>query len=309
MRTSFVVVALLALGAPAAWSQTANLSISKTDGALTSTPGGTITYTIVAFNAGPDPAPGSAFGDLFVDPLTNCAWTCAGQLGGVCSVAGGSGANANQSVDLPVGGSVVVTATCSIASSAMLSFFNTATITAPAGFTDPVGVNNSSTDVNGLDPSADLTITKTDGTDTFQPGGSTTYTIVASNAGPSDAPGATVADTFPASLACNWTCTGNGGGTCSAAGAGDINDIVGLPAGASVTYIATCSIADPAPQPLVNVAAVTAPAEVPDPTPGNNTATDTDVISAFAVPSLDGLGLAGVVAGLVLVAARRMRRR
>jgi len=110
MRSVFVVVALVALAAPAAWSQTANLSITKTDGALTSTPGGTVTYTIVAFNAGPDPAPGSAFGDLFVAPLSGCTWTCVGQLGGACSVAAGSGANANQSVDLPVGGSVVVTA-------------------------------------------------------------------------------------------------------------------------------------------------------------------------------------------------------
>jgi len=46
---------------------------------------------------------------------------------------------------------------------------------------------------------ADLSITKTDGVTTVTPGGTATYTITASNAGPSNATGATVADTFPAS--------------------------------------------------------------------------------------------------------------
>ena len=56
---------------------------------------------------------------------------------------------------------------------------------------------------------ADLSITKTDGVTTATPGGSTTYTITASNAGPSNAPGSTVADTFPAALTCTWTTSTN----------------------------------------------------------------------------------------------------
>jgi len=305
-----VLAALIAFAASAVWAGNplADLSITKTDGALTSTPGGTITYTIIASNSGPSPAPGSAFGDLFTAPLENCTWTCAGQLGGMCSVAAGSGGNANQSVDLPVGGQVVVTVTCDIASSATLSFFNTATITAPMNISDPVGVNNSATDVNGLNPIADLTITKSDGTSTFTPGGSTTYTIVASNAGPSDAPGATVVDTFPAGLTCNWTCAGSGGGTCTAAGAGNINDGVNLPAGGSVTYTALCSIALGTPEPLVNTATVNAPPAIPDPTPANNSASDTNGLAAV-IPTLDVFGLAALAGGLGLMAARRLRRR
>jgi hypothetical protein len=49
--------------------------------------------------------------------------------------------------------------------------------------------NNSATDTDTLTPSADLGITKTDGVTTATPGGSVTYTIVASNAGPSACPG------------------------------------------------------------------------------------------------------------------------
>ena len=89
---------------------------------------------------------------------------------------------------------------------------------------------------------ADLAITKTDGVTTATPGGSVTYTITSSNAGPDPVTGATVADTFPASLTCTWTCVGAGGGTCTAAGAGNINDAVNLPAGGSVTYTASCTV-------------------------------------------------------------------
>ncbi len=91
-------------------------------------------------------------------------------------------------------------------------------------------------------PVADLAITKTDGVVTAVPGGSVTYTITASNAGPDPVTGGTVADTFPAVLTCTWTCVGAGGGTCTAAGSGNLNDTVNLPVGASVTYTATCAI-------------------------------------------------------------------
>ena len=104
-------------------------------------------------------------------------------------------------------------------------------MTAPAGVTDPTPGNNTATDTDTLGASADLSITKTDGVTTATPGGSVTYTIMATNAGPSTATGATVADTFPASLTCTWTCAGAGGGTCTAAGSGNINDTVNLPVG------------------------------------------------------------------------------
>jgi uncharacterized repeat protein (TIGR01451 family) len=77
--------------------------------------------------------------------------------------------------------------------------------------TDPTPGNNSATDSDTLAGSADLSVTKTDGVTTATAGGSVTYTITASNAGPSNATGATVADTFPASLTCTWTCTGGVG--------------------------------------------------------------------------------------------------
>ncbi|MEO8504183.1 MAG: IPTL-CTERM sorting domain-containing protein, partial [Acidobacteriota bacterium] len=111
-------------------------------------------------------------------------------------------------------------------------------------------------------------------------GGSVTYTITSSNAGPSNATGATVADAFPASLTCTWTCVGAGGGICTASGSGNINDSANLPSGGSVTYTASCTISGAATGTLSNTATVTAPAGVTDPTPGNNSATDSDTLSA-----------------------------
>jgi len=133
---------------------------------------------------------------------------------------------------------------------------------------------------------ADLAITKTDGVTTATPGGSVTYTIKASNAGPSNATGATVADTFPASLTCTWTCVGAGGGTCTASGSGNVNDTVNLPSGGSVTYTASCTISAAATGTLSNTATVTAPAGVTDSTPGNNSATDTDSLGPAPVVTI-----------------------
>ena len=128
-------------------------------------------------------------------------------------------------------------------------------------------------------PSADLSITKTDGVTTVYAGGSLTYTITASNAGPSNAPGTVVADTLPAALSgATWTCVGAGGGTCTAAGSGNLNDTANLPAGGSVTYTLTATVSPGTTGTLSNTATVTAAAGITDPTPGNNSATDTDTV-------------------------------
>lgn len=133
--------------------------------------------------------------------------------------------------------------------------------------------------------SADLSITKTDGVASIGAGVTTNYTITASNAGPDPVTGATVADTFPAAcVSPTWTCIGAAGGTCAAAGAGNINDTVNLPSGGSVTYTAACPVNASAVGTLVNTATVTPPGTVSDPTPGNNSATDTDTIVANAPP-------------------------
>ena len=254
----------------------ADLSITKTDGVTTVTAGGSTTYTITASNAGPSNATGATVADTFPASLTG-TWTCVGAGGGTCT-ASGSG-NINDTVNLPSGGSVTYTVSAAISASATGSLVNTATVAAPAGVTDPTPGNNSATDSDTISASADLSITKTDGVTSVTAGTSTTYTITASNAGPSNAPGSTVADTFPAAITgVTWTCVGAGGGTCTASGSGNINDTVSLPAGGSVIYTAVAAINVAATGSLVNTATVATAGGVSDPTPGNNSATDTDTI-------------------------------
>ncbi len=269
-----------------------DLAITKTDGVATATPGGSTTYTITASNNGPGANATSTISDTFPAGLT-CSTTCVGANGGVCT-AGPFAGNINDLASIPAGGSVTYTSTCSVDSGLTGSLSNTAAI-AGGAIPDSFAPNNSATDTDTLAASADLAITKTDGVITATAGGSVTYTITASNAGPSAASGTTVADTFPASLTCTWTCVGAGGGTCTAAGSGNLNDSVNLPAGGSVTYTASCTISGSASGSLSNTATVAAPGGVTDPTPGNNTATDTDTLDAsadLAITKTDGVAVA-----------------
>ena len=216
----------LAVDAGSAGAQTASdVSITKTDGSATATAGAAVIYTITASNAGPDPASATVT-DTFPAELT-ATWTCVGAAGGTCG-ASGSG-NISDAVTLPVGGTATYTVTATLSPSATGTLTNTATITTVG---DPNTANNSATDVDTILSQADLAITKTDGVTTVTAGGGVTYTITASNAGPSDSPGATVTDLFPVSLTgVTWTCVGAGGGTCTASGSGNINETVNLPAG------------------------------------------------------------------------------
>jgi uncharacterized repeat protein (TIGR01451 family) len=125
---------------------------------------------------------------------------------------------------------------------------------------------------------ADLSITKTDGQTTTAVGLPITYTIVASNAGPNPAVGATVTDNVPSRMTgVTWTCAGAGGGTCTASGTGSINDTVDLPANATVTYTLSGTVGISASSPLANTASVTA-GGVADPNDANNAVTDADTV-------------------------------
>ena len=132
----------------------------------TATPGGSVTYTITASNAGSEQRHRGHRG-RHLPRLATCTWTCVGAGGGTCTAAGAG--NINDSVNLPAGGSVTYTASCTISAAATGSLVNTATVTAPGGVTDPTPGNNSATDTDTLGPTADLAITKTDGVTTATP--------------------------------------------------------------------------------------------------------------------------------------------
>ncbi len=145
-------------------------------------------------------------------------------------------------------------------------------------------VDNLTLGLAGAGATADLSITKTNGTANSTAGTNTTYTITASNAGPSAATGSTVVDNFPAACTTvNWTCIGAGTGTCAAGGTGNINQVVNLPVGGSVTFTAVCGISAGATGTLANTATVATPGGTTDPNGANNSASDTDTLGAAVI--------------------------
>jgi uncharacterized repeat protein (TIGR01451 family) len=258
-----------------------DLTLGKSDGGASVAPGGVVTYTLSYANSGNQGATGVILTDVvpanttFKAAGSTAGWVCApnGNAGSTCtlpigSLAAGANATANYAVQVAAPISPSITQISNVASIADDS----------TNGADPTPGNNVASDTTPI-TGADLSITKTDGATTAPIGGNVTYTITASNAGPNPVSGATVADTFPASLTCTWTCSGTGGGTCTASGSGAINNnTVNLPVGASVTYLAQCAVAANASGSLTNTATVTTPAGVADPTPGNNSATDTDTL-------------------------------
>lgn len=71
---------------------------------------------------------------------------------------------------------------------------------------------------------ADLSITKSDGSGTYTPGGTATYTLQVVNNGPDAVTNATVTDTLPngTTLRGAWTCSATSGSTCAAASGGAV---------------------------------------------------------------------------------------
>jgi hypothetical protein len=152
----------------------------------------------------------------------------------------------------------------------------TLTVTANAPGSGSIALSGNGT------PAADLSILKSSNTGSLNLG-LMQYTLVVGNAGPSAVTGATVTDNFVATLSnVAWTCTGSGGGACNASGAGNINQLVDLPVGASVVFSITATVALPLPVSIGNTATVAPPLGTTDPSTSNNSASVLDVILLFS---------------------------
>ena len=162
---------------------------------------------------------------------------------------------------------------------------------------------------------SDLSITKTDGSTTYTPGGTAVYTVTVSNAGPSAVTNATVTDNLPSGVASwTWACTSQNGGAsgCTGAAAGNSNftDTVDLPVGGSIVYTVTANISGTMTANLVDIASIAPPNGTTDPNPNNDSATDTDARAqqAVAIPALSHVGF-GVLALMLAFAAMFVLRR
>jgi uncharacterized repeat protein (TIGR01451 family) len=261
----------------------ADLSITKTDFTTIAVPGTTTTYSIVVANAGPSAVTSAPVVDTLPAAVTSDTWTCVPSVGSSCAAPSGTG-NIATTVSLLAGGSATFTVVATISPAATGSLTNTATVTTPAGWFDPNIGNNTASDTDTLTPQADLSITKTDFSTTAVPGSTTTYTIVASNAGPSNVTNAAVVDTLPAAItSATWTCVASSGSSCGAAnGTGSLATTASLLVSGTATYTVVATLSPSATGTLSNTATIAVPGGVTDPTPGNNAATDVDTLTPQA---------------------------
>ncbi len=276
----------------------ADLAITKT-GPATSVQGNVAMYTITVTNLGPSNVTGAAIVDTVPANLTGVAWTCASAGTAACGTASGTGNAISLLANINAGAGNSVTLTVTGTATTVGSFTNTATVAPPAGTTDPVAGNNSASQPTTITPSADLAIAKS-GTASVSQGGTVTYSIVITNAGPSDVTAATIVDTVPANItAVSWSCASAGTATCgTASGAGNAISLTGdiaAGAGNSVTISVTGTATTVGS--FINTATVAPPAGTTDPTPANNTSSQPTTIGPSADLAIAKTGTATAAQG------------
>jgi len=261
------------------------LGITKTDGTGTYTPGLPLTYVVTVTNTGPSVLTGGRLLDVFPAAIVGPTWTAAYTGAGSGGATSGSG-NIDATFSLAVGGSARFTIQAPVAASATGSLVNTAEVRVPAGTTNTNPVTTA-TDTDTPAPLADLRVTKTDGTTVYTPGGTTTYTLVVSNFGPSDVQAARLTDTFDATRIdvanVTWAATLQDGST--RGGTGNIDETFPIARGNAdrvVTFVVTAPILAGATGLLSNTATVAVPAGTIDPNLSNNVATDVDALAPYA---------------------------
>lgn len=242
-----------------------NVSKRSSAGTAALTPGGSVTYTVVASNPGPAAADGAAISDPVPAGIASQSWTCSAAGGAVCPAASGSGAVEQTIASFPAQSSLTYEISAQVSTTPPATVTNRATLAPPPG-----GVCEQTGRVEPCvatvsNPSAmQVAIRKTSsaGTAALTPGGSVTYTVVLSNVGSIAADGTRVVDPVPDGIeALEWTCSANGGAVCPAASGSGVLDqlIADFPAGSSLSFILTGRVSAEPPPTVVNTATATPP--------------------------------------------------
>ena len=201
-----------------------------------------MTYTIVAANAGPiDRRPARPSPTRCRPSLTGATWTCVGAVGGTCPAVGRrQHQRLGQSA---VGGTATFTVTATISPSAHRHARPTRRRSRrrPASPIRRRATTRRPTPTRST-PTADLSITKTDGVDARRcRAHPVTYTIVATNAGPSTVTGGdghrhAAGGTHRCDLDVRRRAAA---ASCPASGSGNISAAVNLPVGGTATFTVT----------------------------------------------------------------------
>jgi uncharacterized repeat protein (TIGR01451 family) len=270
-----------------------DLAITKTDGGVSTVPGGVVAYSLGVTNTSSTTATGVVVSETvpantsFNAGSSSAGWSCANgaPAGSSCTrnlgaIAGGGNALSTFAVTVATplpGGTTAISNTATVADDG-------------ASGPDPTPANNTASDSTPINPAGltvDLAITKTDGGVETIPGGVVIYSLGYTNAGNTGATGVVLSETVPssasffaASSSPGWSCPdGSGPGTaCTLA----IGAVAGGGAGGNRAF--AVQVNDPLDG---NVTAITNTATIagnePDANPLNNSATDSTPIEAGSV--------------------------
>jgi len=196
-----------------------DLAIDKSDSPDPVVAGEQLTYTLIVTNNGPS----NATGVTVVDTLpSGVSFASATTTRGTVS---GAGATVTADIgNLAVSASTTITITVDVDPSTRGTIVNTATVS--GNETEITTSNNTDTEPTVVNPVIDLAIDKSDSPDPAIAGGQLTYTLVATNNGPSNATGVTVVDALPSGVtfasAMTTQGTVNGAGTTVTANVGNL---------------------------------------------------------------------------------------
>jgi uncharacterized repeat protein (TIGR01451 family) len=267
-----------------------DLSLTKSDGGASVSPGGTVAYTLTYANTSLVGVTGVVLTETvpanttFNAGASTAGWVCVpnNNAGSTCTLAagavagsGGSSATFAVTVANPLPAGVTqISNTASIADDG----------THGADATPGNNTGSDTTPVTGAAP--DLSLTKSDGGASVVPGGSVAYTLTYANGGNRGATGVVITETVPANSTFNagsstagWACTpnNNAGSTCTLS-------IGGLAAGGgnqTATFAVTAT--NPIPAGVVQLSNTASIADDgtngTDPTPGDNTGSDTTPVT------------------------------
>ncbi len=232
--------------------------------------GGQVTFTLNVTNAGPSPASAVQVVDAFPAAFTLVRATTSKDTSvSLCSTGGTCDLG-----EMAVGASAIITLVYTVPAGVSAgTYTNTAHVSSPSS--DSNSANNTATAPVAVTESADLSIRKVANPNPAIPGQDLTYTIIVTNAGPSDADSVTVADTLPAGFTLALVTASQGGCAALPCNLGTI------PAGgnATLTIVGKVNASATAGQ-LANTATVSSAQT--DPVPGNNSGTVSPAIATGA---------------------------
>lgn len=273
---------------------TASADLAITKSAAPVVDGAQAVYTIVVTNNGPSVARSVSVSDPVPAPLT---YASSSSTQGTCNAAGTPTTVTCAVGDLAPGESATVTVRAGTPGDGSgRGASNTATVSSPTP--DPINGNNSATYVLPTTAQADVSLAKTVSPNPVVAGQTVTYTLTATNNGPSVATGVTITDAVPARVTGVSATTSTGGATCAATSGNNVScSAATMASGATFVVTVTGTVAaGSATGALTNTANVASTTPT-DPTPSNNSATATTDVIARADVAVTKTGPATANAG------------